>query len=227
MSDKEKIKKEIERQIEEGKVKCQQSQESNDYESLVAWSEHVATCGKLLIFINSLLEESAVKGITWKDVNTLDTLINQVRHEFPNGISEKSFGLAVLEKFQDFHNDIEEPASEDLKEAMELSITYEPMLEFFCTGQPTIGAYNKDSLRNQFEAGAEWQKQQMKETLQTEYEKGRFDMREEMMKDAISCNVDWYDGFRLDYTQEQQDDILLKLGAGVGDKVKIIIVKED
>lgn len=67
---------------------------------------------------------------------------------------------------------------------------------------------------------------EMKEILRTEYEKGRFDMREEMMKDSISCNVDWYDGFILDYTQEQQDDILLKLGAGVGDKVKIIIVKE-
>lgn len=74
---------------------------------------------------------------------------------------------------------------------------------------------------------AEWQKQQMKETLQTEYEKGRFDMQQEMMKDAISCNVDWYDGFRLDYTQERQDDILLKLGADVGDKVKIIIIKEE
>lgn len=78
-----------------------------------------------------------------------------------------------------------------------------------------------------FKAGAKWQKQQMKEALQTEYEKGRFDMQQEMMKDAISCNVDWYDGFRLDYTQEQQDDILLKLGADVGDKVKIIIIKEE
>ena len=33
---------------------------------------------------------------------------------------------------------------------------------------------------------AEWQKNKMKETLQTEYEKGRFDMREEMMKDAMN-----------------------------------------
>ena len=48
----QKIKEEIERQIEEGKAKCQQSQENNDYESFVAWSEHVATCGKLLVFIN-------------------------------------------------------------------------------------------------------------------------------------------------------------------------------
>lgn len=43
--------------------------------------------------------------------------------------------------------------------------------------------------RADFKAGAEWQKQQMKEALQTEYEKGRFDMREEMMKDALSGQI--------------------------------------
>lgn len=42
-----------------------------------------------------------------------------------------------------------------------------------------------------FKAGAEWQKQQMKEILQTEYEKGRFDMREEMMKDAVEGEEIW------------------------------------
>lgn len=63
MSDKvQLIKEEIERRIEEGKVKCQQSKENNDYESLVAWSEHVATCGQLLVFINSLQEGSNVKN---------------------------------------------------------------------------------------------------------------------------------------------------------------------
>jgi hypothetical protein len=63
MTEKEKIKQEIERQIEEGKVKCQQSQENSDYESYIAWSEHVATCGKLLIFIDSLPEEPISEGL--------------------------------------------------------------------------------------------------------------------------------------------------------------------
>lgn len=72
----------------------------------------------ILKFIDSLPEEPALKEITWKDVNILDTLINQVRHEFPNGISEKSFGLAVLEKFQDYQDDIEEPVSEDLEDVL-------------------------------------------------------------------------------------------------------------
>ena len=45
---------EIENQIEFGKFKCQQSQENNDRESYVAWSEHIATCGKILSFLNTL-----------------------------------------------------------------------------------------------------------------------------------------------------------------------------
>lgn len=52
-------------------------------------------------------------------------------------------------------------------------------------------------------------------------------IKQQMMKDAISCNVDWYDGFRLDYTQEQQDDLLLKLGVDVGNRVRVIIIKEN
>lgn len=52
--DKDKVVAEIEKQIEFGKFKCQQSQENNDRESYVAWSEHIATCGKIFSFINTL-----------------------------------------------------------------------------------------------------------------------------------------------------------------------------
>ena len=120
--------------------------------------------------------------------------------------------------------------SEDLEEAMELSVSEEPLLEFFATGQPTIGAYNEDSLRNQFEAGAEWQKQRMKETLQTEYEKGRFDMREEMMKDAVEGTVKYEIGSaeipQCDRRYQVLSDPTPIANAKLGDKVKIIIVKE-
>ena len=51
--------------------------------------------------------------------------------------------------------------------------------------------------------------------------------REQIMKDAIHCKVFWHDGPLLDYTQEQQDDVLEKIGAEVGDKVKVIIVKDN
>ena len=223
-----------------------------------------------LSYIDSLPEEPTVKGITWKDVNTLHTLINQVRYEFPNGISEKSFGLAVLERFQDCQDDIKNPVSGDLdeelnkwrhnhfhgrrdKDASGEYLERKSQLDLarhFAEWQKQqdykIYAHiplkdihdawqelkkNKPDIENYpavcFQKGADWRENHMKELFKTEYEKGRFDMREEMIKDAISCNVDWYDGFRLDYTQEQQDDILLKLGADVGDKVKIIIVKEE
>lgn len=43
---------------------------------------------------------------------------------------------------------------------------------------------------------------------------------------SITCNVDWYDGFILNYTQEQQDELLEKIGANVGDKVRVILIKE-
>jgi hypothetical protein len=63
----------------------------------------------------------------------------------------------------------------------------------------------------------EWQKHQMKETLQTEYEKGRFDMREEMMKDVVDGEY-WDGSIYLDNRPTEYKD---------GDKVKIIIVKEE
>jgi hypothetical protein len=43
---------------------------------------------------------------------------------------------------------IEEIDVDEITKAMEESVNSEPILSFFCTGQPTIGAYSKDSLRN-------------------------------------------------------------------------------
>ena len=52
--DKDALVAEIEKMVSNGKAKCQQSQENNDRESYVAWSEHIATCGKILSFISTL-----------------------------------------------------------------------------------------------------------------------------------------------------------------------------
>ncbi len=62
--------------------------------------------------------------------------------------------------------------------------------------------------------------QTIKEALRTEYEKGRYDMREEMMKEAINA--------RISFGQQ----VLMKKPvptsiAKDGDKVKLIIVKEE
>lgn len=50
--------------------------------------------------------------------------------------------------------------------------------------------------------------------------------REEIKKDAFSCEVDFYAGKLLAYTQGQLDGALERIGAKVGDKVKVIIIKE-
>lgn len=52
--DKDKIVAELEKLITNGKLKCQQSQENNDQVSYIAWSEHIATCGKILLFLDTL-----------------------------------------------------------------------------------------------------------------------------------------------------------------------------
>lgn len=64
------------------------------------------------------------------------------------------------------------------------------------------------SINDAFKAGAEWQ-------------------RERMMKEAVECNVIWYDGRLLDFTQEQLDAALDKIGAGVDAKVSVIIIKKE
>ena len=52
--DKDALIAEIERLVSNGKAKCQQSQENNDQASCIAWSEHIATCGKILSFLDTL-----------------------------------------------------------------------------------------------------------------------------------------------------------------------------
>lgn len=63
-------------------------------------------------------------------------------------------------------------------------------------------------VRAAFVVGANWKKQRM-------------------MKDAVECNVGWCDGLLLDYTQQQQDKALDKIGAKIGDKVKLVIIKDE
>ena len=51
-------------------------------------------------------------------------------------------------------------------------------------------------------------------------------IKEVDLENGMVCKVDWYDGFLLDYTQEQQDELLEKIGANVGDKIRVILIKE-
>lgn len=52
--DKDAVVAELDKLITNRKLKCQQSQENNDQVSYIAWSEHIATCGKILLFLDTL-----------------------------------------------------------------------------------------------------------------------------------------------------------------------------
>ena len=52
------------------------------------------------------------------------------------------------------------------------------------------------------------------------------EVKDANLENSMVCEVDWYDGFLLDYTQEQQDELLEKIGANVGDKIRVILIKE-
>lgn len=67
--DKDALVAEIERRISNGQVKLQESQENNDYENYVVWAEHIATCIKILSFIDTLeVKEIDLELIThWFD----------------------------------------------------------------------------------------------------------------------------------------------------------------
>lgn len=78
-------------------------------------------------------------------------------------------------------------------------------------------------------AGADTFKKQMKEILQTEYEKGRFDMRNELMKDAVEGTVVGKDRSTMPPFQTKCKIVIdrVSIDAEEDDKVKIIICKSE
>ena len=61
--------------------------------------------------------------------------------------------------------DLEDGYMVDRETAREKSILDETKVEYFATGNPTIAAYSEDNLRNQFDAGADWMKEQIIKAL--------------------------------------------------------------
>ena len=78
--DKDKVAAEIERLISNGQVKLQESQESNDHENYIVWSEHIATCIKVLSLIDTL-EMKEVDIEKEFDNYTKDILACDVQYE--------------------------------------------------------------------------------------------------------------------------------------------------
>ena len=87
-------------------------------------------------------------------------------------------------------------------------------------------------LNNAFIAGANWQREQDQETIEVAEDHavfaGRIQMKEELEQDAISCSVDEDSPFLfLDYNPEQEHNYLQSKGFKPGDKVKVIVIKEN
>ena len=62
-------------------------------------------------FIDSLQQEQPIQvnTLTWRDINDIERIINNVHYEFRNGIGEKSFGEEVLERFREERDELEQP----------------------------------------------------------------------------------------------------------------------
>lgn len=93
-----------------------------------------------------------------------------------------------------------------------------------------------DNVKWAFKAGAEWQARQLLQgspmpentvLFNKGVAEGRRLEREDIMKGAIECEVDWYDGPILNYSIEQSFEVLTKMDVDVGDKVRIIVLKEE
>lgn len=121
----------------------------------------------------------------------------------------------------------EEPVSEDLEEEIENYIKDSLDIKFPTTDKEQI----KADIRYIARHFAEWQRQKDQETIELAEDHamlaGMEKMREEMMKDAVDAAV--HEGLSNKYIKEQNKDAFDKALANfeVGDKVKIIIVKED
>lgn len=132
-----------------------------------------------------------------------------------------------------FADEEEEPANEDLKEAAKQH-----------SKQTFNGLLIEDNI-DAFIAGAEWQKQKdLEDSLKSDmtmpnkfYEKGRFDMREEMMKNTVletevlmDCDGDGIETPYEEWLTLENTEIPYipnNLGLKEGDKVKIIICKTE
>ena len=154
-----------------------------------------------------------------------------VRDEYliPEGCEARIEGnKVIIEK-------IKEPVSEDLEEAARhylLNTHTSPLNNILHQADLKVEMqYHKD-IEDAYKAGAEEYKQHMKEAFQTEYEKGRFDMQQEMMKDAVEGVVHHFPHDELaavHYNDPKGTPMSIYVsskGLSAGDRVKIIIVKE-
>lgn len=194
MSDKEKlqaIKDEIERRIKNLSLilNIGNTEELTKEEEYGHYVEQ-ETLKSLLIFINSFQEYPSPKfkignTIRDKEGKTGAFTITDIKVEDKSlvylGNKRQKVSIWCQDDYEIVNNDLlvkEESTSEDLEE--EITECYKSRNDLMMT-RKQFG-----ELIHRF---TEWKKQQMKEALQTEYEKGLYDMREEIMKDAVDATI--------------------------------------
>lgn len=114
----------------------------------------IAVCLDILASIDSLQQEQLIQvnTLTWKDVNDLERIINNVHYEFRNGIGEKSFGEEVLERFREERSEQKQPKV-DLEKYIENEINHYG-LSLYEASYGTFSASQIDRIiRNAFELG--------------------------------------------------------------------------
>lgn len=203
------IKEEIERRIKEGSSK-------NDI------SEGALALDSLLDFIDSLPEKPVSEYLDFQTfAEEMHTVFALPSSETQNTEENPlNWEYAIARHFAEWQKQKDEKLfkndSWNYIEENYPSITQEEKLRLYDI-----------SIKSRL-AGANTIKQHMKEALQTEYEKGRFDMREEMMKDAVETTIvnDWQYGKDPDHAIIPAIHQRIE-GFDVGDKVKIIIIKPE
>lgn len=138
--------------------------------------------------------------------------------------ASKSWEGVDVDKFMDEVRG-REPVSEDLEEAAETHVKNK-----YCLTK-LLGAEIQEAV-NDFIAGAEWQK---KQTLMPEdtviFNKGVEEGKRLMMEGAVEGTVielgETYKDLSLSVIAKELNQVLQPLGVGDGNKVKIIIVKEE
>ena len=75
------------------------------------YENEIYTYLSVLRLIDSLQQEQPIQlnTLTWKDINDIERIINNVHYKFRNGIGEKSFGEEVLERFREERDEQEQP----------------------------------------------------------------------------------------------------------------------
>ena len=201
MTDKEKIREEVER------MKGWNNNVRNSKRHMTLQEEDFnrgkhSSYLEILDFIDSLQEEPMSKDLEEMAKAVTKDKESAVKFLKNAGIMDENGNLAELYRS-------EEPVSDGLEVAAHRC--YEP----------------NDKFMEGFKKGAKWQKQQDKETIELAEDHamlaGRMQMKEELMKDAMYLTCCGSHAFSACWCMENVDTSRYK----AGDRLKIIVVKDD